>query len=782
MPRTIDVDACALDATAAAAEHVAARHRRHRCVDASRQAMHRRSWPCSVARATRVATRSGARRAALGEAEPTLRRGCSPRTPRSTRAARRLSGDWPAHWREGLHHDFETTRLLVQPPGGIFTRRLAQLDGRLAARRAGRRHPGHAAPGLCRPGACPARGAQHVSRRAAAERAVRLRGGEYNMVAADGSRCGTSPAWCLPFLNLRAAVPAHARPRLAGAALPVRRAPTSTGGCANRVDADGWVVYKCTWESGEDGNPRLDPTGSGDADIARRGRARSSCRRRMAHAAGVLAFFAARARPADDVPRWRQLEADYRERTRAAVRSADGPLSRLAHRRAAVPASRARAAVLGHRRRAATRAQSLTPLLHRRAAGRRRGLAPRLPALDAVAVVDLVAGRVGRRRRPVRGVGALAFDTIDRVYRVTTRRELGSLARPMPGCVARVLARGLAHLRRQRRLWLGRDHRQPADSPPVRLQGVARHRRLGRSSSRPRLPDRSAARWAHATASVDLNYRGLVVRPGYTVVPTAAGRARPGRRPTRAGRRRTGRRRLRQRRAHDTHTIRAAHGGTPAPQIGELARTICAADAGAVLGNPRLRADARPDDRALWRQHRVRRGDGPNAGTFFIFDSGTGIRELGLHLARQGGPVVGPPDARPHPLGPHLGLSVLLARRSCRAIAWSSTARAISTARCATCSPGRCTTPISRCRSATCAPTSSSASSRKARSSIDDARRAHPLSEPHRRLHGLSRRGRRRLGRLRHRPRAVRPGRRRPDADRRSVAAARRPFTAATGG
>jgi phosphoribosyl 1,2-cyclic phosphodiesterase len=28
-----------------------------------------------------------------------------------------------------------------------------------------------------------------------------------------------------------------------------------------------------------------------------------------------------------------------------------------------------------------------------------------------------------------------------------------------------------------------------------------------------------------------------------------------------------------------------------------------------------------------------------NADTFFIFDSGTGIRELGLHLAREGGPV-----------------------------------------------------------------------------------------------------------------------------------------------
>src|SRR5262249_6986113 len=31
-----------------------------------------------------------------------------------------LSGDWPAGWREGLIYDFETTRMLVQPAGGIF--------------------------------------------------------------------------------------------------------------------------------------------------------------------------------------------------------------------------------------------------------------------------------------------------------------------------------------------------------------------------------------------------------------------------------------------------------------------------------------------------------------------------------------------------------------------------------------------------------------------------------------------------------------------------------------
>ena len=85
-----------------------------------------------------------------------------------------------------------------------------------------------------------------------------------------------------------------------------------------------------------------------------------------------------------------------------------------------------------------------------------------------------------------------------------------------------------------------------------------------------------------------------------------------------------------------------------------------------------------PIHRALWRQHMRASRLRTDAGTFFIFDSGTGIRELGLHLARQDGPVVGAPDARPHPLGPHLGLSVLPARLSCPAIALVDLRRARS--------------------------------------------------------------------------------------------------------
>src|SRR5205823_1175081 len=80
----------------------------------------------------------------------------------------------------------------------------------------------------------------------------------------------------------------------------------------HRTDRDGWIVYKCTWESGEDGNPRLDPSGSGDADIS--GRVRPvELQATFAHACSVMAFFASQL----DAPeaRWRALEADYRERT-----------------------------------------------------------------------------------------------------------------------------------------------------------------------------------------------------------------------------------------------------------------------------------------------------------------------------------------------------------------------------------------------------------------------------------------------------------------------------------
>jgi hypothetical protein len=108
----------------------------------------------------------------------------------------RLSGDWPAHWAEGLHHDFQTTRLLVQPAGGIFRDvwpawmaawpRVVFAEGSLDMLRLA-----YADPGLAQ------RAVATLMRDAPDPNLPCVfRDGEYNMVAADGSRCGTSPAWC----------------------------------------------------------------------------------------------------------------------------------------------------------------------------------------------------------------------------------------------------------------------------------------------------------------------------------------------------------------------------------------------------------------------------------------------------------------------------------------------------------------------------------------------------------------------------------------------------------
>ena len=138
--------------------------------------------------------------------------------------------------------------------------------------------------------------------------------GAYNMLAADGSRCGTSPAWCLPFLNLEL-VYLRTLDRAWLEQLYPYLAAYVEWWLEHRTDADGWLVYKCTWESGEDGNPRLDPSGSGDADISHRVRP-VELQATLAHAAGVLAFFAAELGRRDDRARWRRLERAFRRRTR----------------------------------------------------------------------------------------------------------------------------------------------------------------------------------------------------------------------------------------------------------------------------------------------------------------------------------------------------------------------------------------------------------------------------------------------------------------------------------
>jgi mannosylglycerate hydrolase MGH1-like protein len=341
----------------------------------------------------------------------------------------RLRGDWPTHWAEGLHHDFQTTRALVQPPGGIFSDvwpawmvawpRVVFAEGTLDMLRLA-----YADPALA------LRAVATLLRDAPdANVPCVFRDGEYNMIAADGSRCGTSPAWCLPFLNLRLLYLRTLDRRWLAEIYPYATAYLNWW-LENRTDPDGWVVYKCTWESGEDGNPRLDPSGSGDADISSRVRP-VELQATVAHAASVMAFFAAELD--QDASHWRVLEADYRRRTQDLFdpeqrRFRDWLMSegRLNDACPDTPYWGIDPCRYS--------AQSLTPLLLGLDLPEREVWQHATPPwtlwpswtwslVESAAAAGLYAG-----------VGRLAFETIDRVYRVTTRRELGSLRRPTPGC------------------------------------------------------------------------------------------------------------------------------------------------------------------------------------------------------------------------------------------------------------------------------------------------------------------------------------------------------------
>ncbi|HLZ29727.1 MAG TPA: hypothetical protein VKV73_20600 [Chloroflexota bacterium] len=367
-----------------------------------------------------------------------------------------LIGDWPAHWREGLFHDFETTRLLVQPAGGIFRDvwpswmaawpRVVLAEGTLDMLRLA-----YADPHLAQ------RCVLSMFRDAQQPNVPCVfRNGEFNMVAADGSRCGTSPAWCLPFLHLELLYLRTLDRDWLRQVYPYACAFVEWW-LRHRVDDDGWVVYKCTWESGEDGNPRLDPTGSGDADISRLVRP-VELQATIAHAASVLAFFATELGLASDVPRWQGVESTYRARTRQlfdpeAPRYRDQLLSAPAWEDSPPLSSGGEGGQGGGVRslppgevRSPPRAlywgidphrysvQSLTPRLIGEPLAEAeilRYFCPPWTLWPSWTTTLVESAAAGGLFEPI---GALAMETVERVYQVTTRRDLDSLSRPMPGC------------------------------------------------------------------------------------------------------------------------------------------------------------------------------------------------------------------------------------------------------------------------------------------------------------------------------------------------------------
>jgi hypothetical protein len=177
-----------------------------------------------------------------------------------------LSGDWPEHWKRGFVYDFETLRMVMRPPVGIIPH---VWDGMQV--QAPRTVLAEAAMDtLFLSYADPELAAEvilgHFESAPHPNLPCMREDGSYNMVADDGQICGTAPEWgyplwCCQQLWLRSGNLSWLKRLYPGAAAYVR------WWLDHRRDGEGWEIYGCSWESGQDVSSRFGPQQTGGTII-----------------------------------------------------------------------------------------------------------------------------------------------------------------------------------------------------------------------------------------------------------------------------------------------------------------------------------------------------------------------------------------------------------------------------------------------------------------------------------------------------------------------------------
>ena len=226
-----------------------------------------------------------------------------------------LEGDWPAEWKHGWVYDFETLRMNVRPPAGIYKHPWDAMQIHSPRAVLGEASLDSMALSYADPAL-----AQDVLLGTFADAPApnvpcSREDGSMNMIAADGSECGTYPAWGLPFHVIQSI---HARTGDDGwvrAIYPHLKAFIEWW-LEHRTDADGWLHCKCSWEA-QDGSKRfLIPAGGHEGSVSEHVRT-VDAEAAMAEAMGIMARFAAIARRPGDAARWRHLAEDRTARVRS---------------------------------------------------------------------------------------------------------------------------------------------------------------------------------------------------------------------------------------------------------------------------------------------------------------------------------------------------------------------------------------------------------------------------------------------------------------------------------
>ncbi len=236
--------------------------------------------------------------------------------------APQLSGDWPAHWRRGFVYDLETLRMMMRQPDGIIPHVWDAMQIQaprtvLAEAALDTLFLSYADPEL-------AAGAilGHFESSPRPNLPCMREDGSFNMVADDGQICGTAPEWGFPLWCcdqiFRRTGDRDWLRRLYPAAAAYLR-----WWLQERSDAEGWLGYACSWESGQDVSTRFGPQQTGGSIIqhVRPVDLQAS----MAQGATVLARWAALLDEEDlpendayriEAERWQSVADDFTLKTR----------------------------------------------------------------------------------------------------------------------------------------------------------------------------------------------------------------------------------------------------------------------------------------------------------------------------------------------------------------------------------------------------------------------------------------------------------------------------------